>query len=724
MPQSEPKYRSDYFGVPVEQCYNAWRDPSAGCLHGHCVKVFHFQKISWWLRVTRGRRTAALLLLATALGLAALGQSYFFFRRGYLWDGLVLHGLAAICFGLAWRATTPSNRKPLRPGTGSVRLSQWIHGQPIRAVLMLLGLILGLTAALLSQSRAWNQSALDAVALWLLGIGAVAAAAIWPSSPRSGRPEGRRLRLERMSRDTWLEMATVAAVTLLALILRVAALDRVPYTLGGDEAWHGLLARQVLSGELRNPFVMGYMSMPTFFYWPISWSLRLVGNDIIGLRMPAALAGMVTIPILYLFARRLWGRRIALLCALFLTAYDYHIHYSRLGANNVWDPFFVVLTLWLVDLGLTCRDRLGSSRFFALAGLVAGLSVFYYTGARLLPPLVAVYVTFVWIKRTRSQKTGEWPGSYAGPLLALAMAFLVAAGPMLGLALSHPDDWNARINQVGIIQSGWLAQEPGLTGKTLLQVLVEQFLRAAGAFHVFPDRTAWYGADQPLLGPVAGGFAIFGMAWALFHWRERRHFLVLIWFWSVVLTGGMLTESPPSSQRLVIAIPAVSILVALGLERTVALLRRLLDLKHDLWDGIVPAALMAVLMIVAVRFYFVEFTSARRYGSANGETATMMAYYLRELEGNPHAYLLGAPRLYWGFGTMEFMAPKIQGFDIVDPLDAPPDFLDTSQGAIFLFLPERAGELGWVTKAFPEGETHQFYDKGGELRFTAYTVAP
>ena len=687
--------------------------------------VLRLQNVSRWeLRVTRGRRTAALLLLAASLGLAALGQFYFFHRRGYLWDGLVLHGLAAICFGLAWRATTAGDRKPPRLGTGSFRLSHWLHDQPIQTALMLLGLTLGLAATLLSQSRAWNQSAPNAIVLWLLGIGVVAAVAIWPTSPRPGRPGGWKARLGRMSRDTWLEIATIATVMLLALILRVAALDRVPYTLGGDEAWHGLLARQVLSGELRNPFVMGYMSMPTFFYWPISWSLRLVGNDVAGLRLPAALAGMVTVPILYLFARRLWGKRIALLSALFLAGYDYHIHYSRLGANNVWDPLFVVLTLWLVDLGLTSTDKPRSSRFFALAGLVMGLSVYYYTGTRLLPLLVAVYVAFVWIKRHRSPKTGKWPGSYARPLLTMAMAFLVAAGPMLSYALSHPDEWNARINQVGIIQSGWLAQEPGLTGKTLLQILVEQFLRAAGAFHVFPDRTAWYGADQPLLGFVAGAFAALGMAWAFFRWRERRHFLVLIWFWSVILTGGMLTESPPSSQRLVIAIPAVALLVALGLDRTVALLRRLLGPKQDQWASIVLTALMAVLMVVAVRFYFVEFTPSRRYGSANGETATMMAYYLRDLEGDTQAYLFGAPRIYWSFGTMEFLAPEVSGFDIVEPLDAPPDFVDRSQGAVFLFLPERSSELGWVAKAFPEGKTHEFYDTDGELRFTAYTVVP
>jgi 4-amino-4-deoxy-L-arabinose transferase-like glycosyltransferase len=674
--------------------------------------------------VTRGRRAAALLLLAVALGLAALGQFYFFYRKDYLWDGLILHGLAILCFGLAWHISRLGGQKGFRDRAHPLSFGRWLRAQLGRTALMLSGVMLSLAATILSQSRSWNQSTWDVIILWLLGIISVTLAAVWPSPPRTRSHRDWRPRFDQISRETWLEVVTVAALTLLALILRVMALDRVPYTVGGDEAWHGLLARQVLSGELRNPFVMGYMSMPTSFYWPLSWSLRLVGNDATGLRFPAAVAGTITIPILYLFARRLWGKQIALLSALFLTAYDYHIHYSRLGANNIWDPLFVVLTLWLVDLGLTTTDRLKCSRLFTLAGLVMGLSVYYYTGARLLPILVATYVVFVWIKRNRSGNNREWPGSYIGPSLALATAFVVAAGPMLGYALSHPDDWNARINQVGIIQSGWLAREPGLTGKTLLQILAEQFLRAAGAFHAFPDRTAWYGADRPLLGIAAGGFSVLGMAWAFFHWRQRRHFLVLTWFWSVILTGGMLTESPPSSQRLVIAIPAVAILVALGLERSVALLLRLLRPGHRIWGSILAAALMAALMISAVGFYFVEYTPERRYGSANGETATMIAHHLRQLDGDSQAYLFGAPRLYWSFGTMNFLAPEIPGFDVLEPLGAAPDFVDRTQAAVFIFLPERAGELAWVAEAFPDGETREFYDTDGELRFIRHLWVP
>jgi 4-amino-4-deoxy-L-arabinose transferase-like glycosyltransferase len=692
----------------------------------------------------------ALSLLLAALVLVLLGQFYFAYRPDYVWDGLVFHAAAGGCFLLAWRQV---RRRPGRADRRrSIDWGTWIQGHQTQAVLLALGLFLSFGATLLAHGRSGDQSTGDVVLPWLVALGAVTVATFWPTT----RPQ-RLLRtwtahLRAMSWRSWAEVLTVVALALLAFLLRATALSRLPYTLGGDEAWHGLLARQVLAGQLRNPFVMGYMSMPTFFYWPLSWSLWLAGDGMAGLRLPAALVGTVTVPLLYLFAHDLWGRRAALLAALFLATYDYHIHYSRLGANNVWDPFFVLLALWLLDRGLATWQRTGdgeaagrdASPYFMLAGLAMGLAFYFYTGARLLPVLVAAYVAFVWLKRRR-----RMPG-LGRHLVLLVLVFLVVAGPMLGYALTHLDEWNARINQVGIIQSGWLAREPGLTGKTTLRILAEQFLRAAGAFHAFADRTVWYGAERPLLGFLAGAFAVLGMAWAVAHWRERRHFLLLIWFWAVIVTGGMLTESPPSSQRLVIAIPVVALLVAIGLEQTVRLAAHLLRAPRQGSDpepagstasrfsparflqanggsgrrgqNVVLGVLIAVLAAGSVHYYFDEYTPARRYGSQNGETATMIGHYLHGLNGGYEVYFFGAPRIYWSFGTMAFLAPQLSGHDVVEPLAAPPDFVDTGRRAIFIFLPERRDELALVQQAYPHGTLREFPDAEGMLRFITYQV--
>ncbi len=672
--------------------------------------------------MTRRRRVAA-LLLAAALGLAALGQYYFFRRREYLWDGLVFHLLAAVCFWRAWRL---SQTRPGPSGCLSLRIRAWLREQPAPLILLAAGLFFSSLAALWSRDRALDQSTVDVVIFWALGVAMVGATALWPFSRLSSLGHQWRTRWPGILRANWPEAIALAGVTVLAFLLRAISLDHIPFTVGGDEAWHGLLARQVLTGRLRNPFSMGYMSMPTAFYWPVAWSLKLLGDNLIGLRFPAALIGTLTVPTLYLFVRDLWGRRTAFLSAWLLATYDYHLHYSRLGANNVWDPLLMILALWALDRGLRRRAKPGEMppvHDLLWAGLVAGLGVYFYTSARLLPLLMALYILYVQLRRGPTEQQGKPGRSVLGWQVGfLCLAFLITAAPMLSYAVTHPNEWNARINQVGIIQSGWLAREPGLTGKSTAQILAEQFLRAAGAFHVFPDRTVWYGADRPLLGPLAGLLAVLGIAWTGIHWRDRRYFLVLIWFWSVIITGGMLTESPPSSQRLVIAIPAVVLLVVFGLEQSMEIGGYLLRL-HPRWKPVPLILVGVILAFSSVRFYFVEYTPQRRYGGENGETATLIGHYLRGLQGGYRAYFLGAPRIYWSFGTMEFLAPNVTGQDVTEPLTAPPDFVDADHPAIFILLPERAGELVWVQQAFPDGRLVELRDGQGRVRCILYQVS-
>jgi hypothetical protein len=133
--------------------------------------------------------------------------------------------------------------------------------------------------------------------------------------------------------------------------------------------------------------------------------------------------------------------------------------------------------------------------------------------------------------------------------------------------------------------------------------------------------------------------------------------------------------------------------------------------------------LVLLLAVGSVRFYFVEFSPSRRYGSENGETATMVGHYLRSLDGGFEAYFVGAPRIYWKFGTMQFLAPEIPGQDIAEPLTAPPD-LELEGNTAFVFLPEREAELVWVEQAFPGGQRQDFNDAGGRLRFIVYQVMP
>jgi hypothetical protein len=171
------------------------------------------------------------------------------------------------------------------------------------------------------------------------------------------------------------------------------------------------------------------------------------------------------------------------------------------------------------------------------------------------------------------------------------------------------------------------------------------------------------------------------------------------------------------------AIPAVALLVAIGLERLVHLAARLTYIEHR-WADLAMGLLMLGVAVGSVRYYYIDYSPQRWYGSENVETATMIGHYLSGVDRDYRAYFWGPPRLYWGFGSISFLAPEIQGQDVVDSLQGPPTFVDDTRGAVFLLLPERAAELTYVQQAFRGGRLRQFYDTEGSLRFLAYEVSP
>jgi hypothetical protein len=192
----------------------------------------------------------------------------------------------------------------------------------------------------------------------------------------------------------------------------------------------------------------------------------------------------------------------------------------------------------------------------------------------------------------------------------------------------------------------------------------------------------------------------------------------------VILGGGMLTEGPPASQRLVMAIPAVCVLVVIGLEETIVLGRRLLG-GRPVFEAAALVLIVAALAAGSVRYYFCELMPARTYGSENGETATMMGHYLQGFPPGTRAYLFGAPRIYWGFGTMGFLAPQIEGHDVVEPLTGVPALAATAgRPTLFIFLPERAAEMRWVQEAHPGGQVREIDDRAGRPRFIVYESPP
>jgi predicted membrane-bound mannosyltransferase len=661
-------------------------------------------------------RVASSILLIAGLVFALLGQFYLTYRREFWRDGVLFWIVSILLFWLLWRRLRRQMRG-VEPGRQwPLRWLTWASKNPWRLMAALGGGSLSVLAGWLARRMPAGAGFESVFWMWLIGVGWFLAAFVPVIPIRQALADlGRRLRRRRM------ELAGLAALLFVALAVRVVDLEHIPVNLGGDEGTQGLAALKLMKPPLGNPFSTGWYSVPTMSFLAYGATMQVFGNTIAGLRMLSALIGAATVLTTFLLARELWGWKVAWMAAVVLACGHYHLHFSRLGSNQIVDGFFVTLALWLFVRGMRSRRPI----HFALAGAVVGLGWYSYFGARLVGVILAVYLVWSFVTKSRSQPLAATGARYGHLLLILSLAALVVVAPLLLYYAVHPDMLAARAGQVSILTPGWLAREQDFTGQSAAAILWRQLVKSITAFHYTLDPTFWYRPSIPLLDFVSGVLLLFGLVWAVAHWREPGSGLLLIWFWLALILGWALTENPPSSQRMIIITPALALLVGLGLSWLVELGQRVLGRGRLFGWNEVSILVLVVISILNLYYYFVVYTPTGIYGNPTAEVATRLGRYLRQQDDEYVVYFYGPTEMYWDIGNLSFLVPDAKGENVYPPGEGASVDPDVSGGARFVFLPHRLGELESVRGRFPSGEERYVYSQiDNRLLYVLYEVPP
>jgi hypothetical protein len=578
-------------------------------------------------------------------------------------------------------------------------LWQWV----LTGLALLLGLWVAVEIYGLSNSQQEDVPTLRWLVAWLLLLVA------W-------------LRLPALSRmRAWLlahrsEMLVLAGVTLVGALLRMWHLGGIPYALSGDEGSIGMDIGRTLAGEITNPFTLAWSGLPTLSFMLQAIPAWLLGLNPWTLRLVNAIFGVLAIPALYVLARLLFDRMTALAAAVLLAGYVFHLHYSRAAINVIFDTFFYPASLALLVYGLRRASGPGP---FVLAGLCAGLTQYMNVGGRLLPIVIVAFLAYLWLFNR------SWLRGQQDNLLLLLVTFLVITGPMIVLAINYPHEYNTRINQIGIIQNGWLEQEQTMRGSGALPILFEQFYHALLGFGVYPDRTESYGGG-PLANPLMAVLLFLGLGLSIYRWRQPASALLLLWFFGGVLGGGMLTMYPPTSNRLVVLTPVVALLAALALVEVVRLLVRALGRPLLRRRALALACVLALPVAgLDVYHYFYNYLPRHIFGGGHAYIATTLGYDLGSRETPPHLYFFGPPRMWSGFSSLVFLAPDLQSTDIVEPVRTPEDVAQlvaghTDTDALFVFLPENREQFDVVQRRFPRGSLVEIYHPDPERHYLMF----
>ena len=297
-------------------------------------------------------------------------------------------------------------------------------------------------------------------------------------------------------------------------------------------------------------------------YWQ-SWTVDLFGHNLTGLRVVSVVFGSATIPVLYFLARQIFQDKVlALLAAFVLAVFPPHIHFSRLGLNNIVDPLIGCLLFAFLARGL----KEGRQTDFVLAGLCLGLTQYFYEGGRILYPVLAL----IWVECMVVAKRIKMPGPTAVRTGLMVIMGLAAAYPIYFVLLALDKPLLGRFSTAGVGGS----YHRVLQGYNVEQTLEQHITRPIYLFLRDPELSQFYGGETPLLLFIVAPFFLIGVAGALWRWRMPGMTLVLFW-WTATMAGNAFLADSAHAARYVVSFPAVALLIALGI-RFVALKRSVL----------------------------------------------------------------------------------------------------------------------------------------------------
>ncbi len=540
------------------------------------LSTFHFSASQFRLPV------ALLLALTAQFGLERRGES--------IWISIALYVLAAVV--IAW-GTWAEDFRYSPPPTSNKKISPVSYRPAYLSAALILSLLTFITsgnnlfdfltvvfwiASVITVLLAFWEGEFPLVNWWRRFRG-------WLADPNL-----------RLSFSGW-ELLVLAGFGL-SIFFRFYLLDTVPPEMVSDHAEKLLDVVDVLNGKYSIFFSRNTGREALQFYMAAA-TYKLLGTGIshLTLKIGTVLAGIVTLPFIYLLGKEVGGKRVAL-AAMVLAGIAYWPNViSRVGLRFPLFPLFVAPAFYYLAKGIRTRNR----NDFLLCGLVVGMGLHGYSPARVIPIAIAVGVgLYLLFKDSREQRR-----EIITLLVVTGLVALIVLMPLVRIAVNRPDEVIYR-----------MATRYGSTERALsepaLQIFASNVWNGLKMFN-WDNGEVWVNSipHRPALDWVTGALFFLGVVIALTRFARYRRWIDLFILVSIPILQLPSTLSlafpaeNPATNRAAGAIVPVFILAGLAFAA-------IPDWIETHWKGRRTAAISLVftglLLVIASRLnYYLVF---------------------------------------------------------------------------------------------------------------------
>ncbi len=423
--------------------------------------------------------------------------------------------------------------------------------------------------------------------------------------------------------------AALVLILALSAFLRIYKLGQIPCGIYCDEAVNGydsfciLKSGTDMHGRIL-PWVINHHNIdflePLYAYLSIPF-IALFDLSVFSTRLLAAVTGILTVLSVFLLSKELFGRKTALIAALFITISPWNMHFSRMAFRAILSPFFITTGLFFFFRSF----RKPASIIVSAAAF--GLSLNSYTAAKISVPLMLIVLLFLYRKKLCSavKENRDFPRCAAQAVIILS--FLTAAAYIPFLFYKNP-----RHKELSVFLS---AGQP-------VFVFIKNFFR-----HISPD-FLFISGDANLRHSIAGFgqylhiMALFIPAGIIFAFRNKKTEIILLvsFFLLGILPAAVTNKGIPHAVRAITSMPFPEIISAYGALKIYKLLA-----KKKLRRKIIAVFLSYLFILNSAYFigcYFLRYPSDSRDWF---QAPAIEAFnYARTIQEN-HKYIVFSNRL-------------------------------------------------------------------------------
>lgn len=366
-----------------------------------------------------------------------------------------------------------------------------------------------------------------------------------------------------------------------ALFSRVYAIDQIPPGLFGDEAVEGLDALDVLAGNFLIWFHAHLGREPIYVYLT-ALSYALFGVTPLATRLPALIAGLLTIPATFWLTRE-WATgafgnpvsdrnrvseratRLAWFATALITISFWHIEMTRNAHRDTLLPLVEAIGYALLWRAVRTRDL----KAYIAAGAILGLAIYTYSPGRFVGIFIAIFVALEFVVTALAGRRAQARTTNALDWRGIVLAGLAALIVMLPLGIyfaQNPVQFIRRFDSTSVFDQ----ENPAFAFATSVIGNLAQFVVPGAGYRSFHYNLP----GKPIFDLLIAPFFLAGLLIAISRARESRYRFLIAWWIVMMLPAFLTADMIPKGVRVFGVVPGVFIIAALALD---GLIERALD---------------------------------------------------------------------------------------------------------------------------------------------------